>query len=182
MRTIFCYGLVVVFSGLGWGCTATSSAPSSEAGLLQERMTAQEFRTAGLDRLEPAELRALNNWLRSGSVEERPREPGTARTEDWEAARDNPVAGFGLTPEAPASAELDQIRVQINDDAFDGWDGDDRFRLKNGQVWEQCGGSEGRLVMEPVENPGAVIERSLMSGFRLSIDGYNRKTQVCRIE
>lgn len=173
--------LIVALAGLIAGC-ASSPATPDDPGLLQERMTEKQFRAAGLNRLEPHELRALNNWLRFGSVAEKPRAAGTARTEDWDAARKNPVTGFGLTPEPPQSAELEQIRVQI-DGTFDGWGSATVFRFKNGQVWKQCGGyNGGRFAISPMEDPMAVIERSLVSGFRLSIDGYNRETKVCRIE
>jgi hypothetical protein len=49
-------------------------AAAQEFSSLEERMSAAEFKAAGLDKLSPAELEALNRWLR-GQRSLQPRSP-----------------------------------------------------------------------------------------------------------
>src|SRR5207342_2835934 len=44
---------------------AANSASAAGFSSLEERMSQSEFHAAGLDKLSPAELNALNEWLRA---------------------------------------------------------------------------------------------------------------------
>ena len=62
---------------------------------------------------------------------------------------------------------------------FDGWSGDTVFRLENGQVWRQSGNGFLKVSMN---NPRVTIEKAVFGGFRLSVEGYNSRVKVKRVQ
>ncbi len=62
---------------------------------------------------------------------------------------------------------------------FDGWTGDTVFRLENGQVWEQSGNGFFKVSMN---NPSVTIEKGVFGGFILSVEGYNSRVKVKRVQ
>ncbi|MDW8480161.1 MAG: hypothetical protein RML12_10725 [Xanthomonadales bacterium] len=135
---------------------------------LEERMSEAEFRAAGLHKLSPAELAALNAWLRQrlGALPEAP-EGASAAEEDR--------IGF------PARSERRVIVSRI-DGELDGWGKDPlrktRFRLQNGQVWEQVDTSRGDLrLVDPV----VTIEPAALGSWLMRIEGSNRTIRVRRV-
>ena len=62
---------------------------------------------------------------------------------------------------------------------FDGWTGDTLFRLENGQVWRQSGNGFLKVSMN---NPKVTIEKATFGGFRLSVEGYNSRVKVKRVQ
>jgi hypothetical protein len=76
-------------------------------------MTAAEFKNAGLDRLSPAEMDALNQWLAK-----------------FAAQVTQVASGAG-------SGCRGAIESQI-EGTFQGWSGDSIFKLTNGQIWQQA--------------------------------------------
>lgn len=98
---------------LGWPLSAApkhKSPRSSEFIAIQSLMTASEFEAAGLSKLSPKELAALNRWISSFAV--------------------SLVSAGG-----PASGEVIESEI---DGAFEGWSGETIFKLTNGQIWQQA--------------------------------------------
>ena len=62
---------------------------------------------------------------------------------------------------------------------FDGWTGDTLFRLENGQVWRQSGNG---FLKVSLNNPKVTIEKATFGGFRLSVEGYNSRVKVKRVQ
>jgi len=136
---------------------------------LEERMTGSEFNAAGLHKLSPAELAALNRWIRARSL----------------ATRDEAVAGDGGLPSQPGrlppidemAREPFQTRIVGE---FSGWTGETVFELENGMVWKQA---ENRtFFVPPVENPVVTISPGFGGSWRLKVDGHNTTVRVERIE
>lgn len=132
-------------------------------------MSEAEFRASGLHKLSPEELAALNAWIRErlGSLPEPP-------VEDRPLAEDR--IGF------PARADRRVIVSRI-DGELDGWGKDPlrktRFRLQNGQVWEQVDTSRGDLkLIDPV----VTIEPAALGSWLMRIEGYNQRIRVRRIQ
>lgn len=134
---------------------------------LEERMTGREFEQAGLDKLTPAELAALNEWIRDRSLATReasaitalPSQPGTA-------------------PEIDRMArEPFQTRIK---GSFDGWTGTTVFELENGMAWRQT--ESDRYRVEPEDSPVVVISPGFGGSWRMSVEGHNRGIRVERIE
>lgn len=133
---------------------------------LEERMTAAEFRAAGLDKLSDQELAALNEWIRMRSLAD---QEALALAEQ-EQRRSGPVPIDDM-PEEPFEATIVG--------SFDGWSGKSEFVLDNGMVWEQVGND--RYTTRPMENPTVTIRPGLFGNWTLQVEGYNKRTNVRRI-
>lgn len=131
---------------------------------LEERMSSQQFKDAGLDKLTPEQLAKLNEFIRN-EVNAR-----TAQTRKSDQDR------FGFHE----SNDRDSLVTRI-EGTFTGWDGHTVFHLNNGQVWEQIDSSE-TLEGIKVDNPIVKIEPGFMGSWVLSIDGYNGTAKVKRIK
>ena len=54
-----------------------------------------------------------------------------------------------------------------------------RFRLENGQIWQQV---DKITAKTRVENPGVTIRKTPLGSYRAKIDGYNRRVRVRRVD
>jgi hypothetical protein len=134
---------------------------------LEERMNAEEFRAAGLEKLSPDELAALNAWLRSRG----------AATASMAAAARTPRGdervGFA---DGPSSRSV----VSRIAGEFNGWTGSTRFTLENGQVWQQVEGTS--LTGVKADSPAVTIEPAFLGSWRMRVDGFNQRVRVKRVE
>lgn len=151
--------------------TGPAFAQNQEFSSLEERMSAAEFKAAGLDKLSPEELARLNEWLRGkqalapaiGYV------PQPAATDDRR----------GFYPDAEVDDDT-PIYSSI-DGEFKGWSKrGDQFKLANGQVWEAID-SATRLRVDLV-NPSVILTPGMINGWFLQVDGYNAKVRVKRVK
>ncbi|HQZ30827.1 MAG TPA: hypothetical protein PLG89_03065 [Arenimonas sp.] len=142
---------------------AAGAASAQQFSTLEERMTYAEFKAAGLEKLTPEELAALNSWLAgksSGAVAATP-------------AVDN--RGFEGRTGAGGAV------VSTVAGPFKGWKGKgDRITLANGQVWEVS--DSGTRLSVSLENPTVTIERGMLDAWFLRVDGYNARARVKRIK
>lgn len=190
---------------------------------LQPYMTAEEFRAAGLHKLNPAELAQFQAWFvramrsqgddplarvpearpiqatdprgdnlaaeRRRLAEERQRLEAERRELEQERAR---VAGGGEAAPRPAIAQDGMQGFGLSGDGqrrmdtridgmFEGWDGNTRFRLENGQVWETVSAARWRPP-QPVENPGVTIRSGMLGRYTMQVDRFNRRVDVRRVE
>lgn len=141
----------------------SAAALAQSPPTIEERMTGADFKAAGLDKLTPEELARLNEWLqRNGQA----------------------VAGAGVVPrEDRRGFENSENRTEIVTrfvGEFRGWDGDTRFVLENGQVWQQV--DTGTLSTGSLMNPVITIRPGAMGAWRLKVEGYNAFAQVRRIK
>ncbi len=164
MRAVHC---VVIAAAL----FAASSAAAQQR--LEDRLSATEFRAAGLDRLSAAELARLNEYVArddaSGDVASRLAEAREAgRREGREAQR-------GLRA---ATAPREPVTSTITG-PFEGFARGREYTLADGQVWRQIddttiSGARGHDVAVRIR-PG------LMGVWWLQVDGHNRQAKVERI-
>jgi len=143
--------------------SATLSAQSFSS--LEERMSQREFEGAGLQKLSAEELASLNRWLLEHGL--------SAPAASMAGANDR----IGLPPAASESGNRVQSRLL---GSFRGWTGNTVFRLENGQVWQQTDG--GRLAGVNLDSPEVKIEKSLFGAWYLSVEGYNTRAKVRRLE
>ncbi len=139
-------------------------AAAAEFSSLEERMSAAEFRAAGLDKLTPEELARLNDWLRTRGL--LTAASGTATTAGF---RSNTFFGTGETS--------GPIRSEIRGD-FRGWQKGDKIRLENGQVWEVIDGTLG-IPSTPLAK--VTIEPGFMGSWLMKVEGYNATARVRRV-
>jgi hypothetical protein len=142
---------------------------------LEEQMSGKEFTATGLNKLTPAELEALNNWIRSHSV----------------ATLDQPIGGSYA---GPAGAEVDERGFKNKKDSetddspvtsrikgsFTGWNGHTTFVLENGMIWEQA--DKENFYIKEVQNPEITIKPGMFGTWRLSMVGHNSACRVKRIQ
>ena len=142
-------------------------AGAQEFSSLEEKMSAKEFREAGLDKLTPEELAALNAWLGA-----KMHAAGTATA----AAPVDDRRGFRDSDEGDGEDIVTRISGP-----FRGWRAlGERFTLNNGQVWEVTD-APTKFVVNLVD-PVVRIEEGAFSAWYLSVDGYNARVKVKRIK
>ncbi len=142
---------------------AGGTALAQQFSTLEERMTYAEFKAAGLEKLSPEELAALNDWL-AGKAS------GTVAATPAQDSR-------GFEGRASSAGAV----VSTIPGPFKGWKSKgDRFTLANGQIWEVT--DSGTRMSVKLENPTVTIEQGMLNGWYLRVDGYNARAQVRRIK
>ncbi len=129
---------------------------------LQERMSYAQFKRLGLDKLTPAQLDALNAWLREHG------ETGPA----LDAA---PASSNAPRPAAPAAQGNADIHARIKG-SFRGWDNGTVFTLDNGQRWKVS--EDSQLMMRSIDNPKVTLRKGFFGSWLLSLDGTNETVRV----
>ncbi|MGQ0801970.1 MAG: hypothetical protein ACT4NL_17880 [Pseudomarimonas sp.] len=149
--------------------TLPTVALAQDFSSLEERMSASEFKAAGLEKLSADELNALNLWLRQRAT------TSVAGSNAYSAAQPDPNDLRGL-PSAPSA---DGDIVSRIPGVFKGWSGRTRFELENGQVWE--GLPENDSLAVNLVDPVVRIKKGLVGTWFLKVDGYNKAAKVRRI-
>lgn len=129
---------------------------------LQQRMSAEEFKAAGLDKLSPDELKHLDAWL-----------SGHGKTVT------KMVDESGKPVFYPSSEKAGPIQARVQGN-FSGFNGHGQFTLDNGQVWQQADST--RIACLSSDNPKVTIRRSLMGNWMMAVDGCNDQTSVKRVK
>jgi|CXWL01.1.fsa_nt_gi hypothetical protein len=166
----------VVIAVLALLTAGASFAQSQSFSSLEERMSAQDFRQAGLEKLSPEELAALNAWIER-SV--RLADPAVAA-----AVAQGQAVNVDTAKPAEASqvgfetARREEFSAHIQG-SFSGWSGDTQFVLDNGMVWEQA--EDDHFKHKDVDNPSVTITPGAFGSWRLQVEGSNRTTLVKRI-
>ena len=153
-------------------------AASEGFSSVEEQMTGKEFTAAGLDKLTPDELAALNAWIRSHSLATlaAPASAAAAAAAPATEAAGGDQRGFRAEKEEEDRSTITS-RIVGN---FSGWDGQTVFKLENGMIWEQA--DNDKFYIREVDNAIAVIEPGIFGTWRLHIEGYNSKCRVKRIQ
>lgn len=144
-----------------------SLAAVAQQAPVETRMSAAEFKAAGLDKLSPDELRHLNAWLAAQSAEVASIAP---------AATPAPRAR-AITQRR--TADLNKSRIQGTVQA---WDVGTVFTLDNGEKWEVVAG-KARLY-RPLQHPEVTLVPSLMGAWflKFNADSDVAKPKVERVE
>lgn len=154
------------------------------------RLTPQERKAAGLDRLSREQLAVLD------ALVQRERQGGPAPVANLPApapapeappvARATPTAAaskpeqktrlFGL----PAKEEVKAVTGTLVGE-FRGWTGYTEFRLADGQVWVQTDHDDRREVT-PRTNPQVKIEQAVFGDYKLTVEGSRIWVRVRRVQ
>ena len=128
---------------------------------LEERMSAAEFKAAGLDKLSPEELKTLDEWLRTH---------GTGSTQI--------VTSGGKPVFYPSESARKKERSHLVG-RFSGWTGSSVFTLDNGQVWKQA--ESGSYACPERDNPGVTVKPMLLGSWLMYFEGCNQSVRVERV-
>ena len=159
--------LALALAGAMLGLCATAGA-QQQAKPIEQDMSAEEFKAAGLDKLTPDELARLNTWL--GRRIETATAQAETLTKDRIEQENRGFLPFG-------SAEPIVAKLQGD---FRGFQRGREYTLDNGQVWRQV--DEATLVGARLTNPGVRITPSKIGRvWYLAVDGFNTRAKVERV-
>lgn len=149
---------------------AAGAAHAQDAPTLQQRMGAAAFHRAGLDKLSPAELQALQQWLAAHADALAPA-PSAAGSASAAAQR-------AMAQPAPAKAgpARQAITSRIAGD-FRGWRPGSVLVLANGQRWRVSDDSS-LDTGKPLTAPAVTVKPGLVGGWLLKVAGYNTSARV----
>jgi len=149
-------------------------------GDLQQQMSPAEFKAAGLDKLSPAELAALNGWLQgkvaavSADVREQVREQ--VREEAREEGRQEVIVKnrgfFDFGSQEPIESTL------VGE--FTGFAKGRRYVLANGQEWEQTEAASLSSVRRSA--PKVQIRPGIAGVWYMQVDTFNTRAKVRRVK
>lgn len=142
--------------------TLASAACAQDAYVaIEQRLSAEQIKATGLDKLDPAELALLNQLLRE--------ERATAT-----AVRPEPAASAGLSVRKVNEPVQSSLKGE-----FRGWSTGTLLQLENGQTWRV---TEGDYNTRAVSNPKVTIRPGVISGWYLEVEGQSRRAKVRRIK
>src|SRR5439155_25639246 len=134
-------GVCIIF-----GCAEPARAAREETtGSIQEMMSPEEFRAAGLNKLSAQELQKLDAWLQ----------------------------GYRQVAEKKATTRAERTKLDLLvsrvDGSFNGLTGRTVIRLEDGTVWKQAN-AEDRFRPKVTDHPGAVVIHGIF-GYKMSVEG-----------
>lgn len=136
---------------------------------IQQQMTPEQFKAAGLDRLEPEQLENLNAWLNRTISAESSKAAEVAKKQVKEENR-----GFLNYPGS------EPIRTRITGE-FRGFAKGRMYTLDNGQAWQQM--DDASLAGVRIDQPEVTITPGLVGNhWFFGVKGYNTKAKVQRIK
>ena len=140
--TYLIFSLLFVLGLVEW-----AHAQETEASV-QQMMTPEEFRAAGLNKLSPEERQKLDAWLQ----------------------------GYRETTEKTTEKKVKQSFFKFGepmlsrvDGSFSGLRGHTVIKLQDGTVWRQAN-SDDHYGASPIENPGAMVVHTGF-GYKMRIQG-----------
>lgn len=142
---------------------------------VKDLMSPQEFKEAGLNKLSPSELEALNGWLLRYTTDDVP-ELVKEVPELKEAVALKAAVAPAPQPLAP-EPEPERIDSRI-DGKFKGWTGKTVFKLQNGQVWKQ---RQSGKYYKKIESPEVEITKNLLGFYVMKIVETDKRIGVKRI-
>ena len=136
---------------------------------IEQQMSQEEFKAAGLDKLSPEELARLNNWL--------------GRTITTETTKAAAVAKQAVVEENRGFATFGSQEPIVSRIAgrFDGFHEGRTYTLENGQVWKQI--EAASLEGVHVDNPEVRIKPAVIgNAWYMQVGHYNTRAKVQRIK
>lgn len=158
--------------------TTAAFAESSFPGI-QSIMTLQEFHDAGLDKLTPAQLKALDGAIIKHY-------DGVIKAAASQEANQLAEEAFAIQQERSLLERFGLPDISFSDDwrskpALTGtvtrWVGGNSFQLDNGQIWE---GNEP--IRYELKNKEIAIEHRPHGQFALIVEGKNTTIRVRRVK
>jgi len=132
------------------------SAQRASSEVLQDMMTSEQFKAAGLDKLSDEELKNLNAWLQ-----------GYRQNTATEAA-EKATAEATKKAAKESRGRLDQIVSRV-DGTFNGLTGRTLIKLEDGTVWKQAN-ADDRFHAQVTDHPPAAVMHGVF-GYKMRIVG-----------
>jgi hypothetical protein len=133
-----------------------SAQREASSEVLQDMMTAEEFKAAGLDKLSDEELKNLNAWLQGYRQSTATKAAEKATTEATKKAAKE------------SRGRLDQIVSRV-DGTFTGLTGRTVIKLEDGTVWKQAN-ADDRFRAQVTDHPPAAVMHGVF-GYKMRVVG-----------
>jgi hypothetical protein len=128
-------------------------AQENSGASIQQMMTPEEFKAAGLDKLSSEELEKLDAWLQ-----------GYRQTTEKKAGE----IAEKKAGERTAKTKLDMLVSRV-DGSFEGLKGRTVIKLEDGTAWKQAN-AEDRFRPTVTDHPGAAVTHTIF-GYKMRIEG-----------
>ena len=139
---------------------------------IEQQMSADEFKAAGLDKLSAKELAALNAWLQQKVTTETAVAVEKAKEEGRKEVVEKNRGFFDFGSAEPIES------VIVGE--FTGFGKGKKYTLQNGQVWEQI--EPASLSGVRKTDVSVKIKPGVLGNWFMKIDGYNTQAKVRRIK
>lgn len=162
--------LLLACAPLAWAQQAPLTAD------VEQQMSAEQFKAAGLDKLSKQELAALNAWLQQKVAVETTKAVETAvETAKEEGRKEVKEKNRGFFDFGSAEPIQSSIVGE-----FKGFSNGKQYTLANGQVWEQI--EPASLAGVRKTDPEVSIKPGLFNNWFMQIKGYNTAAKVRRVK
>jgi hypothetical protein len=153
---------------------ALAAASHAQQASLRRQMGEAAFQQAGLQKLDPQELHALEAWLaRHGEELARLVPVSQAASAGAIAGRASP---FQAGPSSHGRRADDTVSSHVAG-RFDGWGPGSVLRLENGQQWRVSDDSS-LTVAHALDHPAVTVRPGLLGGWLLKVQGYHASARV----
>lgn len=157
--------LIRLFALSAFLCIGTHAV--AQQAQIEQQMTPEQFKAAGLGKLSPDELANLNAWLNREPVVAGSREDRTDHT-----TAERPRDSFVGASDEPVHSRL---KGSVQE-----WAPGTVFELENGQRWRVL---KGRMKLnQPLQAPQIEVAPGLMGRWFLQVDEDAPRARVERIE
>jgi hypothetical protein len=163
--------LAFVFALATTALLLPASAQDAAAPGLRQRMSAADFRAAGLDKLSPEELARLDAWMNQtlGVETKKAADQASALTQNRIEQETRGFFSFGSS----------EPIVSTLTGRFNGFARNRLYTLANGQQWRQI--DDASLVGVRLDSPEVRINPSIIgNAWYLAVKGYNTRAKVIR--
>ncbi len=137
---------------------AAEDAPRRD---IQDSMTAEEFKSAGLDKLSAEELKSLNAWLQGY------RQTAETKAAEKATAKANEEIQKKITPDI--KAQMAGGVLSRVDGEFKGLTGHTIIKLEDGSVWKQAN-ADDRYRPQVTDRPAVKVTHTSF-GYKMRIVG-----------
>jgi len=148
-RSALMLSLLLILGSVAGVCMAQEDSGTS----IQQMMTPEEFKAAGLDKLSSEELQKLDAWLQ-----------GYRQTTEKKASE----VAEKKASERTAKTKLDMLVSRV-DGSFEGLKGRTVIKLEDGTAWKQAN-AEDRFRPTVTDHPGAAVTHTIF-GYKMRIEG-----------
>lgn len=159
--------ILLALATAAWG----QQTPLQTANV-EQQMSADEFKAAGLDKLSAQELAALNAWLQRKVGQETAKAVETAKEEGRKEVVKQARGFFDFGTSEPIESSI------VGE--FKGFAEGRVYTLQNGQVWEQT--EPASLAGVRKTDPKVIIKPGMLGVWYMKIEGYNTQAKVRRIK
>lgn len=147
-----------------------ASAGDATTARIEQQMSPEQFRAAGLDRLDAQQLGHLNAWLNRTLVTETTKAAQAASEQVKQQHRG--FLDFGEPKQAISSRLVGEFR---------GFSQGRQYTLENGEVWKQT--DAATLAGVRLTEPQVKITPGLIgNAWYLAVQGYNTRAKVERVK